>query len=92
MSTPDPIQCPGCGDGSSITSLGKRHAVYPAGCVMLVGLPFAILHQTSAPTLYRCGNCGKDFGIRSVLARVCLIILITLALCLVGGLVAVIFR
>jgi len=88
MSVPDPVQCPGCGDGSAITCLGKRHAVYPAGCVMLIGLPFAILHQSSAPILYRCGKCGKEFGIRGALARICLIILITIGLAIVWGITA----
>ena len=78
MSTPGPIQCPRCHDGSSLSCLGKKYAFYPAGLLLLLDLPLAILHQSSAPTIYRCGKCGKAFGLRSTLARVCLVILIVL--------------
>ncbi|WP_367871998.1 hypothetical protein [Luteolibacter sp. Populi] len=95
MGTRDPIQCPRCHDGSSLTSRGKRYPLYPAGLVVLLGLPLAILHQSSSATICRCGKCGKDFGLRSTLARICLVILIVVlipTLLMVMGLVAVLLR
>ena len=92
MSTPGPIQCPHCHDGSSISCRGKKYALYPASCVVLMGLLLALLHQISAPAIYRCGKCRKDFGIRSTLARIFLIILITLALFAVASLAAALLR
>jgi hypothetical protein len=83
MKAPFPC-CPTCGPDAAVTCIGKKNAFYPSGCLMIIGLPLAILHQTSSPVEYRCGKCQRKFGVRSTLARIALAILIGLPLLLVG--------
>lgn len=77
-------KCPKCDEQSKITCLGKRHSFYPAGCLMIVGLPFAALHQASCPIDYECQTCSAKFGIRSFLAKLNLIFLWLLILSIPG--------
>lgn len=79
--------CPRCGAEAPVTCLGKKNAFYPAGCLMIIGLPLAILHQTSSPVEYRCGKCQRGFGVRSPLARIALGILIGIPLLIIGSVV-----
>jgi hypothetical protein len=51
---------------------------------MIIGFPFAILHQASSPVEYRCETCQRRFGVRSILARIALGILIAIPLLLIG--------
>lgn len=74
------LKCPKCGDGSGIISHGKRYAVYPSGCLVIGGFPIAMLHQTSCPTDYECLVCNTRFGVRSLIARICLGIIVLVAL------------
>ena len=83
MKAPSP-SCPTCGPDATVTCLGKRNALYPAGCLMIIGFPLAILHQTSSPVEYRCETCQRKFGVRRILARIALGILIALPLLLIG--------
>ena len=75
-----------------MTCLGKKNAFYPAGCLMIIGLPLAILHQASSPVEYRCGKCQRKFGVRGTLARVALGILIAIPLLLVGCVVYIVLN
>lgn len=84
--------CPRCGPETPATCLGKRNAIYPAGCLMIIGFPLAILHQTSSPVEYRCGKCQRRFGVRSTLAKVALGILIAIPLLLIACAVYVILN
>jgi len=70
----DEFSCPKC-ESTSIESHGKKYAVYPAGCLYLLSLPFAALHQLQLPTEFRCKHCGKVFRARSLRAKVFLWIL-----------------
>ena len=63
---------------------GKRYAVYPAGCLYLIGLPLAILHQVSSPMEFECTDCGKRFGRRSPLARFAWVMLIAIFALIIG--------
>ena len=76
--------CPRCGPDAPVTCLGKKNAFYPAGCLMIIGLPLAILHQTSTPVEYRCGKCQRRFGVRSPLAWIALGILIGIPVFIIG--------
>jgi hypothetical protein len=67
-----------------VTCIGKKNAFYPAGCLMLIGLPLAILHQASSPVEYLCGKCQRKFGVRDTLARFALGLLIAIPLLPVG--------
>ena len=77
--------CSKCGPDAPVTCLGKKNAFYPAGCLMIIGFPLAILHQASSPVAYLCGNCQRRFGVRSPLAKIALGILIAIPLLLVGS-------
>ncbi len=72
-----------------VFSHGKRYAVYPSGCLMIVGLPIAIFHQASCPTDYECRACNKMFGIRSLMAKICLGIIILLFLWILAAIMIV---
>jgi len=60
--------CPSCGS-SRVISHGKRNAFYPLGCLAVVGLPFAMIHQASSPIDYECQTCRQRFAQRSPMAR-----------------------
>lgn len=59
---------------------------------MIIGLPLAILHQTSSPVEYRCEKCQRRFGVRSPLAKVALAILIGIPLLIIGFVVYVLLN
>ena len=73
------IACPKCGS-QQVDSRGKRHAMYPVGCLYLLTLPIAMLHQVSGPNLYKCRDCEWEYGKRTILATMCLGILIAVLL------------
>ncbi len=73
-----PLACPACGSACSATA-GKRFALYPAGCLSVLGLPFAMFHQAQMPLEYRCPGCGTAFKRRSGLAKFNLVMLIPIA-------------
>lgn len=83
------IQCPHCGESNSIKYIGKRYAMYPAGCVAVISLPFAVLHQAQLPVLYRCEGCEREFGVRTMMGKVFRFILILFIAVIVLGIVAV---
>ncbi|MEO5714521.1 MAG: hypothetical protein ABIT37_13625 [Luteolibacter sp.] len=89
MNPPTPIKCPKCGDHSGIVSHGKRHAVYPVGCLVIGGFLIATLHQASSPTDFECIACGAKFGIRSFIAKLCLGIILLLVLWIITTVVSV---
>lgn len=91
MRPPTP-RCPKCGPDAPVTCLGKKNAFYPAGCLMIIGFLFAILHQTSSPVEYRCGKCQRRFGVRSPLAKCALGILIAIPLLIIGCVVYLIMN
>jgi hypothetical protein len=63
------MNCPSC-HATDIPSLGKRYALYPAGVVAIIGLPFAMVHQLSCPLDYHCGACGADFARRTAVGKI----------------------
>ena len=86
-----PPVCPKCGSANTQGG-GKRHAVYPAGCLMGLGLLAASLHQAQAPVEFRCGDCGHGFAKRTIAAKVALAffvaVLTLIVLAAVGEMVA----
>lgn len=86
MTPPKSHRCPGCGSSSSIISHGKRYAVYPSGCLALLGPLLGSLHQASSPVDYECGACGRKFSARSTIAKFCLAIIAILILLMIPGL------
>ncbi len=82
--------CPKCGEENEIRSSGKRYAVYPSGCLVLLSLPFAAIHQGSSPVDYHCEACDHQFGVRSIWAKICLGIIWLLILSLVVGVLFVV--
>ena len=91
MTPPESIRCPGCGSPSSIISHGKRYAVYPSGCLALIGPILAILHQASSPVDYECGTCGRKFSARSSVAKLCLGIIALVIFWTILGLLGALF-
>jgi hypothetical protein len=85
--------CPTC-SSASVQDRGKRYSLYPSGIVAIIGLPFAMLHQASAPQEFHCDGCGLDFARRTLtalIARVSLfIICISLALLVLAAVVGII--
>jgi hypothetical protein len=75
------MNCPVC-KCTNIQGHGKRHALYPAGIVAIVGLPFAMLHQAATPELHHCLDCGHDFTRRTLSARIAHVALIVLIVAL----------
>jgi len=63
--------CPECGS-TNVESLGKRNFPYPFWLLVILPLPFAILHQTASPIDYRCPTCGLRFSRRSTIALLAL--------------------
>ena len=91
MTPPKTLRCPGCENSSAIISRGKRDAVYPSGCLALIGPLLASLHQASSPVDYECGACGRKFSIRSAAAKFCMAIIALLALWMVIGFFGALF-
>lgn len=60
--------CPAC-QSNRIVALGRKHALYPAGCLYLIGFPLALFHQGQMPDLFRCTACDCRFARRSALAK-----------------------
>lgn len=85
------IVCPSC-NSPEVISKGRKYAVYPAGCFVLIGLPYAILHRASTPMLYACGKCRHEFGKRTTLAKIAFGVLIAICLSVLAFLVIVIVR
>lgn len=67
------MRCPKCNDRTSVVCHGKRYAMYPSGCLALIGPVFAIAHQASTPIDYECKACELKFSRRSTAAKVGLV-------------------
>jgi hypothetical protein len=76
--------CPKCGPDVPVTCLGKKNAFYPVGCLVVIGLPLAILHQTSSPVEYRCEKCQRRFGVRTMFGKIALGVLIAIPLLIIA--------
>jgi hypothetical protein len=50
--------------------IGRRYALYPAGLVTLLPLPFACMHRLAQPAEFRCQQCETVVQERSAIARV----------------------
>jgi len=75
------ITCPTCGS-ASVQDRGKRYSLYPSGIVAIIGLPFAMLHQVSAPQEFHCDGCGLDFAQRTFTARIARVLLFIICISL----------
>ena len=64
------MKCPKCKNETSVICHGKRYAMYPSGCLAILGLVLAILHQSSTPIDYECEACGHTFSKRSTAAKI----------------------
>jgi len=71
--------CPKC-HSKKVTLIGKRNALYPAGCLVVFQLLFAMLHRLQSPIEFRCDKCHERFSRRFFSERFALL-----------GFVAVIF-
>ena len=61
--------------------------MYPVGCILILGLPLAVLHQMSSPVDFKYESCGNFFGTRTLAAKIALGLLFAVPV----GFVAVIF-
>lgn len=68
------LRCPKCGS-AHLHCLGKRYALYPSGCVVILSIPFSWLHRLSSPYEFDCRDCGQRFGKRTLPAKITFIIL-----------------
>lgn len=75
--------CPHCGS-EEVVPRGKHFGMYPAGCLYLISLPFAMLHQVSTPMLFRCHQCHREFGRRTIMAKIALGILVSIPILLIA--------
>jgi hypothetical protein len=66
------MNCPKCDNDKDVICHGRRYALYPSGCLAVIGPFLAILHQASTPVDYECKRCGLRFGRRSTAAKVAL--------------------
>ena len=73
------MNCPSC-NSTDIQARGKRNALYPAGCLALISLPFAMLHQVASPHDYHCQGCGVDFARRTTVSKIARVVLLSLVL------------
>ena len=69
MKTPD---CPKCGS-QRVTLIGKRNALYPAGCLVVFHILFAMLHRLQSPIEFRCDKCDERFSRRFFSERIALL-------------------
>lgn len=67
------MKCPQCDRPEEVVCHGRRYAMYPAGCLALLGPFVAILHQASTPVEYECRSCKLKFARRSTAAKVALL-------------------
>jgi len=85
MSQRTPPNYPKCGTNTRIVCRGKKYAIYPSGCLVIVGLPIAMLHQASAPFEFECETCSTRFAARSLVAKLCLAMIVLLVLWLLAA-------
>lgn len=67
------MKCPKCNSEDAVICHGRRYAMYPSGCLAIVGPFIALLHQASTPVDYECKACHAKFGKRSAAAKVALL-------------------
>lgn len=82
--------CPHCKQDSSIKHIGKGYVMYPAGCVALAGL-LTVFHQAQLPVRYECEACKKEFGVRSVCAKIALCLSLSFVVIIVLAILAALF-
>lgn len=75
--------CPKCGS-KQVTLIGKRNALYPAGCLVIFHILFAMLHRLQSPIEFRCDACGKRFSRRYFAERFALLAFISVIFGWVG--------
>ena len=68
-SSSPPLRCPKCGN-DQIIAHGKRYALYPLGCLVILTLPLSWMHRSAAPYDFECLSCGKRFAKRTVPAKI----------------------
>jgi transcription elongation factor Elf1 len=66
------MKCPKCNSDKYVICHGRRYALYPSGCLAVLGPFLAILHQASTPVDYECKSCDLKFAKRSTAAKVAL--------------------
>jgi len=67
------MKCPKCNSDRDVVCHGRRYAMYPSGCLAVIGPFLAILHQASAPIDYECKACDLKFGRRRTAAKVAIV-------------------
>lgn len=67
------MKCPKCNSVEDVVCHGRRYAMYPSGCLAVIGPFLAILHQASAPVDYECKACDLKFARRRTAAKVALV-------------------
>jgi hypothetical protein len=72
------VTCPTC-RSNRIDALGRKHALYPSGCLCLIGFPLALFHQGQIPNRFRCAACDCHFTRRSALAKLNFFFLVLIA-------------
>lgn len=75
--------CPDCGS-TQLISHGKRNALYPVGCCMVLGWYFSTIHKAASPMEYECAVCHRRFAKRTKGGLVALWIFVGLVLMLVA--------
>ena len=82
--------CKKCGS-DQIQVIGKRNALYPMGCLYVLGPLFASLHQLQSPVDFRRNGCGRQMGRRTLFSKVALVLVIGMILAMIGFAVVAVF-
>ena len=67
--------------------IGKRNALYPAGCLVILSFVWAIVHRLQSPVDFECKACGHRFSRRNLTEKIALIALILFLTLTIGELV-----
>jgi transcription elongation factor Elf1 len=80
------LTCRHCGS-DQVKSHGKRYALYPVGCAIILTLPLSLMHQASAPYDFECRSCGKRFTKRTLPAKIAVGFLWLILALIVGAII-----
>ena len=56
--------------------IGKRNALYPVGCLVILNFVWALVHRLQSPIDYECNDCGHRFSRRNLTEKIALVVLI----------------
>ena len=80
-----PPNCPKC-KSANVRMIGKRNALYPVGCLLILSLVYSIAHRLQSPIDYQCKACCHRFARRNLTEKIALLAIIVFLVVLIGGL------